>query len=72
MINLTGYSEHELSLNVVNDESLYNELHRAVRRNNFDMLVSLIDECFLYTNEQLEELRNDFKAEVQELEEENK
>lgn len=50
--DLTEYGEEELSLNVFNDEGLY------LRRRDVDFL-GLIDEIFIYTKPQLEELKND-------------
>lgn len=64
--DITGYSDQELSLLVNNDKGLYNEKMRAVRRDNFSMLIDWIDEFFIYTDEQLEDLKADFEAEVEE------
>ena len=50
--DLTEYGEEELSLNVFNDEGLY------LRRRDVGFL-DLINEVFIYTSEQLEELKND-------------
>lgn len=64
--DITHYSDQELSLQVNNDEGLYNEKMRAVRRDNFGMLKDWIDEFFTYTEAQLEDLKEDFEAEVEE------
>ena len=52
MIDLTKYSEDELSLNVFKDEFLYNLRHRKD-------LVFTLDEMFIYTEEQLGVLQHD-------------
>ncbi len=50
--DLTAYSDQELALNVMNDEYFYNE------REDKRFLMALIDEQFIYTKEQLEELNS--------------
>ena len=56
-LDLTEYSDRELSLHVMNDEYLYSERgHKAY-------LMALINEQFKYTQEQLEELENDLADE---------
>ncbi len=69
MQDLTGYSDQELSMNFENDESLYKCLLRAARNGNFADLQELADELFIYTPEQLEDLKETFNAEVEELQE---
>ena len=66
--DIREYSEQELSLNVMNCEGLYSELCWAARRDDFSMIESLVEELFIYTEEQLDELREDFQAEVEEIE----
>lgn len=60
--NLTVYSEDELSMQVFNDEGLYNQRH------NVDDLIMLLDEYFIYTEEQkeilIEDIEEDLKEEV--------
>ena len=56
-LDLTQYSDRELSLHVMNDEYFYNE------RGNKDYLMALINEQFEYTQEQLDELLNDLAEE---------
>lgn len=51
--DLTGYSEDELSLNVMNDEGLY------LIRNNIMRNPTLLNEFFIYTDEQLDVLMTD-------------
>ena len=60
MIDLTNYSEDELSLNVFNDESLY-----LIR--NTEGLKEELDERFIYTPEQLEVLFADLEDDEEEL-----
>ena len=57
MIDLTGYSDDELSLQVMNDEYLY------IERSNVEYLLAMCAEAFIYTDEQLEVLKTDLKGE---------
>ncbi len=68
MRDITHYSDQELSLLFLNEEELYRTLMRAVRRNNFSIVKDLCDECFVYSDDQLEDLRETFNAELQEHE----
>ena len=54
MIDLTEYSSAELSMHVMNDEFLYNQRHS-------ESLKGLIDEQFVYTDEQWDELQEDLE-----------
>ena len=53
MNDITRYGENELSLNVFNDEYLYNA------RLNKSYLMALISEEFIYTDEQMDVLIQD-------------
>jgi hypothetical protein len=53
MIDLTQYTDQELSLQVFNDEYFY------IERSNRPYLLALIDEEFIYTREQMDELIKD-------------
>ena len=55
MNDITRYGENELSLNVFNDEFLYNQVMRGSR----DYLITLINETFIYTDEQMDVLIQD-------------
>lgn len=68
MRDITHYSEQELSLMFLNEEELYRELMRAVRRNDFDIIKELCDNYFVYSEDQLEDLRETFNDELQEYE----
>lgn len=57
--DLTVYSDQELSLVVFNDETLYNMRNR---RSLFDLL----NEFYLYTDEQLEVLKQDIQDDIEE------
>lgn len=57
--DLTEYSDAELSLNVFNDESLYNQRFCSD-------LKELLDEIFIYTEEQWEELQEDLESDLEE------
>lgn len=57
MQNLTQYGDQELSLNVFNDEYFY------IERHNRPYLIALINEEFIYTPEQMEELIQDLNEE---------
>ena len=54
--DITMYSSRELSLIVFNDEFLYNVRHMK-------HLKDLLDDSFIYTDEQYEELMEDLKEE---------
>lgn len=64
MTDIKHYSDGELSLLFLNDESLYNEFMRAVRRNDFTIVKELCDEYFIYTEDQLEDLKETFNNEL--------
>ena len=53
MIDLTNYSDDELSLMVFNDEYFY------IERKNEDYLLALCNEEFIFTAEQLAVLKQD-------------
>ena len=59
MEDLTRYSDQELSLMVFNDEYLYNQRHNS----GFS---DLIDELFIYTEEQKDELIQDLTDDLEE------
>jgi hypothetical protein len=59
MIDLTQYSNSELSLNVFNDEGLYNIRHEPG-------FIEILDEVFIYTSEQLAELEQDLLDDARE------
>lgn len=68
MTDITHYSDQELSLMFLNDEVLYKELMRAVRRNDFTIIKEICDELFIYTEDQLEDLIDTFNDELIEYE----
>lgn len=68
MNDITHYSDQELSLMFLNDEVLYKELMRAVRRDDFTIIKEICDECFIYTEDQLEDLIDTFNEELIEYE----
>ena len=68
MRDITHYSDQELSLLFFNEEGLYKDLMRAVRRNDFNIVEEICDEYFVYTCAQLEDLRDTFNNEVEDYE----
>ena len=64
MTDITNYSDSELSLMFLNDEFLYKEFMRAVIREDFAMLEEVAREFFVFNDEQLEDLKETFKQEV--------
>lgn len=62
--DITHYSDQELSLMVLNDPFLYMEFTRAVIREDFAMLMDTINELFVFNDDQLEDLEETFKEEV--------
>jgi hypothetical protein len=70
MTDIKHYADQELSLLFLNDEFLYTELMRAVRRADFTIVKELCDEYFIYTKDQLEDLADTFNDELIEYEKE--
>jgi len=68
MTDIRHYSDQELSLLFLNDEGLYRDLMRAVRRDRFDDIEHLCNDMFIYNEEQMEDLRETFNDELQEYE----
>jgi len=64
--NITNYSDRELSMLFLNEQGLYNDLIRAVKREDFSILQEVADEFFIYTPEQMEDLKETFQNEVEE------
>lgn len=64
--DITHYADQELSLMFLNDRALYRELSRAVVRNDFAMLMDTASEFFIFNDAQLEDLKETFKEEVKE------
>jgi hypothetical protein len=62
--NLTNYSDDELSLIVFNDASFYFNRHRH-------WFIESLDEFFVYTDEQLEVLKQDIAEDLEEIETHN-
>lgn len=62
--DITHYGDQELSLMFLNDESLYNDFMRAVVRKDFAMLMDTASEFFIFNDDQLEDLKETFKEEV--------
>lgn len=62
--DITHYADQELSLMFLNDESLYNDFMRAVVRKDFAMLMDTASEFFIFNDDQLEDLKETFKEEV--------
>lgn len=58
--DLRQYSDEELSLWVMNDEGLYRS------RRSLRVLTELLDELFIYTDEQMEVLKQDLEDEENE------
>lgn len=68
------YGSGELYLWVQNDEGLYMEFNRLAKRatymgveNMFSQLKLMLEDYFVFTDEQEEELRESFESEVEEL-----
>jgi len=64
--NITMHGSGELSLNFQNVEPLYNGYMAAVRRGKFDYLKEIAEENFIFRQDQLDELEEDFNAEIEE------
>jgi hypothetical protein len=59
--DLTEYSDAELSLHVMNDESLY-----RMRRQPLRHLREMLEEIFIFTTEQWEDLVETIEADLEE------
>jgi len=57
MENITEYSDRELSLIVMNYEFLYNEAMNV----GFEGVMNIINEWYIYTVDQMEDLREEIK-----------
>lgn len=66
MTDIRHYSDQELSLLFLNDEFFYKELSRAVLVDSFSRLEDLVNEYFVFTPDQLEDLRETFEQEIEE------
>ena len=66
MNDITMYSDEELSLLFMNDESLYNDLMACVRRSRFDYLEEIVKDNFIFTPEQFTDLEETFNNELAE------
>jgi len=67
MTDITHYSDSELSLLFLNDEFFYKELMRATRREDFSIVEDIANEYFIFNQDQLEDLRETFNQEIEEL-----
>ena len=66
--DLTMNGNHELSLNYLNDESLYNEMAWNVKRSQtFAIFTLYVSGMFIYTDEQLKDLEETYNNEISEL-----
>lgn len=65
--DIREYTENELSLIVMNDEYLYNVLYAGY----MNELKDVLDELYIYTDEQLEVLECDFIEEMEQKERDN-
>ena len=66
MTDIRHYSDQELSLLFLNDEFFYKELSRAVLVEKFSRLEDLVNEYFVFTPDQLDDLRETFEQEIEE------
>ncbi len=62
--DIREYGSQELSMIVMNDEGLYKDFMRAVRRNDFYTFAEGLREMFLFDEEQFEDLELYFDDEV--------
>jgi len=60
MNDITMYSDDELSLMVDNNECLY-----LLAQESIESLLNMIDEFYIYTDRQLEVLKDDLNDELQ-------
>ena len=68
MNDITMYGERELSLQYLNDEPLYRDMQRSLRRGrSFDEFRQQVDEFFTYTPDQLSDLEDTYYEEGKEM-----
>jgi hypothetical protein len=60
--NITQYSDAELSLICYNEEGLYKDMRRT--RGNPDRVRDIVDELFIYTPEQFDDLIETIDADL--------
>ena len=65
-VDLRGYGDEELSLQVMNDYHLYQIFVSAVYMEKFQYIHDEVDEFFEYTEEQLQDLEDTFDNEKDE------
>ena len=65
--DLTAYTGNELNMWVQNDEHLYNEYNKCLRCGDIGPLIETLDEVFIYSDAQMNELKNDFDQEFNSL-----
>lgn len=68
--DLTMYGDGELSLLVLNDEPLYKVFMRSVELERFNFILDHVDDLFTFTQDQEDDLRETWSAEVLEQNEE--
>lgn len=68
--DLTMYGDSELSLLVLNDEPLYKVFMTSVRMESFSFILDHVYDLFTFTQEQEDNLRESWSAEVLEQNEE--
>lgn len=68
MTDITMHSDDEFHQLIENEPVLKEEFNRAVRRNNLSGFLALIDELYIYREEQKEELEISFNEERLEYE----
>ena len=64
--DITIHGHSELADICLNDEFMYNEMINAIRRNNINSLLILIDDMFIYDSEQLDNLYELYNSEREE------
>ena len=63
--DITQYSDQELSMLAQNEEHLYNVYCDALELRDFSVIENEVEALYEYTEEQLEDLRNDFDSELE-------
>lgn len=60
MENLKLYNNDELSRIIENNENMYDMFIGSVRANDWENVLTMINEKYIYTKEQLKELKRTF------------
>jgi hypothetical protein len=65
--DITAYLDSQLILEFQDDKFFSNFYQKAIRRGNFKRVRDFADQFFIYDQNQIDQLEEDFKREVEDL-----